>query len=119
MVTSSGSPHTTSSQSSITVQAGINKIDLDVLEKASKRRIGEFAVYLCDKGGNQPQGFSLAASKSEVKEWTTAYAKALEANWEDFAKATFQKHCANCHAVETKAVGPALKGLLGKLRPSS
>lgn len=114
VVTSSGSPHTTSSQSSITVQVGINKIDLKVSEKATKRRIGEFAVYLCDKAGNQPKGLLLATSESQSKEWTSDYAKALEENWEDFAKATFQKHCANCHAIETKAVGPALKGLLGK-----
>ena len=38
----------------------------------------------------------------------------MEVNWESFARATFQTHCANCHAIELKAVGPPLKGLFGK-----
>ena len=31
-----------------------------------------------------------------------------------FAETTFKNNCANCHNVDIKAVGPALKGLFGK-----
>ena len=71
-------------------------------------------IYLRTKAGSKPKTISFASSPAEGKKWIDAYNKQLELNWEPFARATFQTHCANCHAVDTKAVGPPLKGLFGK-----
>ena len=42
------------------------------------------------------------------------YNQQLELNWKSFALSTFKQNCANCHNIDTKAVGPALTGLFGK-----
>ena len=74
----------------------------------------KLSFYLSEKTGDQATGVVIAQSKKEPQQWAAHYEKSLEAGWKDFALKTFQKHCPNCHAVDTKAAGPALKGLLGK-----
>jgi len=109
----SGIVHTKTSQSTVAVQKGINKLELEITN-SSKKRTSPFVFYICDKSGAKPAGVTLPTSSAQQKTWATEYQKALELNWENFALKTFQTHCANCHAVETTTVGPALKGLFGK-----
>ncbi|MEN8864273.1 MAG: GDSL-type esterase/lipase family protein [Akkermansiaceae bacterium] len=110
----SGSPHTATSQNTIPVNAGINKIRITVTSGKVRRDPKNQRIYLCTKAGTKPKTISFASSPTEGEKWITAYNKQLELNWEPFARATFQTHCANCHAIDTKAVGPPLKGLFGK-----
>lgn len=110
----SGSPHTATSQNTVAINKGINKINITVTPGKVRRGGKTFSFYLCTKAGSKPKTVSLASSPAERKKWIAQYDKQLELNWQTFARATFQTHCANCHAVETKAVGPALKGLFGK-----
>ncbi|MEJ6718880.1 MAG: GDSL-type esterase/lipase family protein [Akkermansiaceae bacterium] len=110
----SGSPHTATSQNTIAVNKGINKVEITVTPGKVRRSPKNQAIYLCTKAGSKPETISLAKSEAQRENWIAQYDKQLEFNWESFARATFQTHCANCHAVESKAVGPALKGLFGK-----
>lgn len=110
----SGSPHTATSQNTILVNQGINKLEVTVTPGKVKRSPRNQAIYLCTKAGSKPNMITLASSAAESIKWMAQYDKQMEINWESFARATFQTHCANCHAVEIKAVGPPLKGLFGK-----
>jgi len=107
----SGTPHTKTSQNTVTIQQGYNKLELKVGK--SKRKSEGLDFYISDKKGAKPDGLEFATSKSK-KAFSAEYDKQIEANWEEFARATFQKHCANCHAMEAKAVGPPMKGLFGR-----
>jgi len=104
-----------SSQNSFEVKRGLNKLGVSL--RASRRTTGarlKFSVYLSDKKGSFPDGVSYAQSEEQHKQWRAEYKKEQEANWRDFAVATFKRSCANCHEVDKKAIGPGLKGLMGK-----
>ena len=112
LLITSGSPHTKESQNSFSVKKGINKIDYSI----SKGRHGKkpFTMYIVDKAGNKPTTIELPTSAKQNKEWGKIYNQQLELNWKSFALNTFKQNCANCHNIDTKAVGPALTGLFGK-----
>ena len=71
-------------------------------------------MYIVDKSGNKPTTINLPTSAKQNKEWGEIYNQQLELNWKSFALNTFKQNCANCHNIDTKAVGPALTGLFGK-----
>jgi len=112
LLIASGSPLTKESQNLFSVKKGINKIDYKITK--GPRSNQPFDMYITDQTGNKPSSMILASSKKQSQEWEETYNKALETNWEDFAISTFKQNCANCHNIDQKAVGPALKGLFGK-----
>ncbi|MGJ8671819.1 DUF7133 domain-containing protein [Rubritalea sp.] len=112
LVIASGSPHTTSSQNSFAVKKGFNKVEYSISKGA--RSSTDVTAYLCDKSGNKPATVTYPSNAAEQQKWAKEFDKQQSANWEEFATTTFQANCANCHALDSKAVGPALRGLLGK-----
>ena len=56
----------------------------------------------------------MPSSDNEHQQWKKEFKEQQRSNWKEYALKTFKQNCANCHAIETKAVGPALKGLFGK-----
>jgi len=116
LLIASGGPHSKASQNTFTVKKGINKIEYSILQsKQYKKRVNtNFSMYLATKTGSKPEWVNLPNSKKEQKRYQDTYEKQQLLNWKEYAVTTFKQNCANCHAVETKAVGPALKGLIGK-----
>ncbi|MFC5051427.1 GDSL-type esterase/lipase family protein [Rubritalea spongiae] len=112
LVIATGSPHTKDSQNTFKVQKGLNKIEYTITK--APRASASANIYLCDKSGNKPNSISYASNAKEQEVWAQEFEKQQSANWKQFATRTFQANCANCHAIDTKAVGPALRGLLGK-----
>lgn len=111
LLIASGTPHATESQNIFSAKKGINKVEYTITKGA--RNDKPFKIYIADKAGNKSPSMTLP-NKEQNKEWETLYNKAAEANWKDFAIATFKQNCANCHNIDQNAVGPALTGLLGK-----
>lgn len=111
-----GGPHSKASQNNVKVKKGINKLEYSVLKSTAYRKKvnDKFHMYLATKTGASPSWTTLAPNAKQHKRWMAKYEKQQSANWQVYALETFKQNCANCHAIESKAVGPALKGLLGK-----
>jgi len=111
----SGGPHSKESQNSFFVKNGINKIEFSFFtESRHFQRTGTaFKLYISNLIGEKPDTFKYPNS-FEIQTFADRYNKAQQANWVDFAVNTYKTNCANCHSLDTRAVGPALKGLFGK-----
>ncbi|MGJ8656384.1 MAG: DUF7133 domain-containing protein [Akkermansiaceae bacterium] len=115
LLIASGSPHSKDSQSNFSAKKGINKLDYSILNsgKYAKKAKDKFEMYLSSITGNKPAGVTMPSSNEEHQQWKKQFEAEQSANWKEYALTTFKQNCANCHAIETKAVGPALKGLFG------
>lgn len=111
LLIASGSPHAAESQNIFSAKKGINKVEYTITNGARNDR--PFKIYIADKTGNKSPSLTLPIQEQN-KEWEAAYNKVAEADWRSFAVRTFKQNCANCHNVDQRAVGPALKGLFGK-----
>ena len=116
LLISSGSPHSKNSQNNFQVKEGINKIDFSILKSKIYPKFvkSSFSLYLTQKLGKKPDTVSLPSSREEHLAWEKEYEAQQQLGWEEYAVTTFKQNCANCHSVDEKAVGPALKGLFGK-----
>lgn len=112
LLITSGSPHSRDSQNAFTVQKGINKVEYSISK--GMRSNNPFKMYLTDAAGNKSPSITLPSSAKQSKKWGNIYDQKLKANWQDFALKTFKQNCANCHNIDTKAVGPPLTSLFGK-----
>ena len=112
----SGNPHSKESQNNINMKKGINKIEYSIYQSENYKKLVRNTVkmYITDKKGDVSKQIKYPQSKVEHDSWKSEYEAAQKANWKDYALATFKQNCANCHAIETAAVGPAIKGLFGK-----
>jgi len=104
--------HTKSSQTGFSAKSGINKVEYHIT--MAKKLDPNFTVNLSDKLGRPVKGLSYAKDLNEHQAWAAIFEKAQSDNWQEFAQNTFAANCANCHEIGQNAVGPALKGLLGK-----
>lgn len=116
LLITSGNPHSKNSQNSFTVKKGVNKIDFSILNSKTYKRLvkSTFKLYLTEKVGKKPSTVKLPETKDEHLAWKKEYESNQISGWKAYAVTTFKQNCANCHAIETKAVGPPLKGLFGK-----
>ena len=115
LLIASGSPHSKDSQNNFSAKKGINKLDYSLISsgKYAKKATDKFTMYLSSITGKQATGVSMPSSDKEHLQWKKDFETQQSANWKEYALSTFKQNCANCHAIETKAVGPALKGLFG------
>lgn len=112
--------HTKSSQNSLSVQKGLNKLEY-VMSPSRRKNAKElepgkvpFSLYISDKKGGVSEGITFSQDVTEHAEWKEEYLKQQGENWKEFAVKTFKTHCANCHQVDSKAIGPGMVGLYGK-----
>ena len=115
LLIASGSPHAKESQNNFSAKKGINKIDysLTTTNKYAKKAPELFSMYLSSITGKKPAGITMPNSARQHKQWKKEFETQQSKNWKEYALTTFKQNCANCHSIETKAVGPALKGLFG------
>ena len=111
-----GGPHSRESQNSFNVKKGINKIEYFISNNKTYRKHvkDEFKLYIADKIGSKPSYISYPNDQKLFTQWEEEFNEKQAANWKDFALTTFKQNCANCHQIDSNAVGPALTGLLGK-----
>ncbi len=116
LLIASGSPHSKDSQNNFSAKKGINKLDFSIITSVqyAKHEKSSFLIYLSSITGNIPAGVTMPSSDKEHQQWKKEFKEQQRSNWKEYALKTFKQNCANCHAIETKAVGPALKGLFGK-----
>jgi putative heme-binding domain-containing protein len=114
----------------VTLQEGINKIEVASTKRKPKRRRGKQAtdtvgasatqtpdvqtIYLTDELGKRPE-VELSKNTDIAKQWSRTFGESLESNWLNFARQRYATNCMACHSTDgTRRVGPTFKGLVGK-----
>ena len=110
-----GGPHSKESQNAVNTKEGVNKLEFSFISGGKYRGMvnSKFKMYICDSLGNQMKELSFPTEK-DVAAFEQSYQQSQQDNWEEFAVNTYKTNCTNCHSLDTRAVGPPLKGLLGK-----
>jgi len=115
----------------VTLQAGINKLEVAVTKRQPKRkskdRVSDPApssaalqmpdvqtIYLTDELGKRPD-VELPKNATLATHWSGTFGESLESNWLSFARKCYASNCMACHSTDgTRRVGPTFQGLVGK-----